>query len=184
MVINMVGNRIRELRTRRNMTQQELADLADIPRATLATMERDDANPGLAAVYKVALALESTIDDLLEKQHNRIEFIPRDEMRQMESGDGLYMATTISPLSSPELLQQIFTLKGNSTFPGKPHPPGSEEYLHILSGEVILQVAGEETHMREGDSAHFRGNIKHSYSNPGNSTARGIVTIITYPEIK
>ncbi len=183
MVINMVGNRIREIRTKRNMTQQELADLADIPRATLATMEKDDANPGLAAVYKIAVALESTIDDLLEKQQNRIETILRDDMRHMKSGDGLYMATTISPLSSPELLQQIFTLQANSTFPGKPHPPGSEEYLHILAGEVILQVAGEETILRQGDSAHFRGNIKHSYSNPGKDEARGLVTILTYPKM-
>jgi transcriptional regulator with XRE-family HTH domain len=184
MVTNMVGNRIRELRTRRNLTQQELADLADIPRATLATMEKDDANPSLAAVYRIAVALESTIDDLLEKQQNRIETIQRDEMRHMESGDGNYLATTISPLSRPELLQQIFTLQADSTFPGKPHPPGSEEYLYILEGEVILQAAGEETLLRRGDSAHFRGNIKHSYSNPGKVPTRGLVTILTYPEVK
>ncbi len=161
------------------MTQQELADLADIPRATLATIEKDDANPSLAAVYKISVALDSSIDDLLEQQQNRIKSIPRDAMRHIESGDGNYRATTISPLSSPEMLQQIFTLEAESIFPGKPHPPGSEEYLHILEGEVILQVADEETHLKPGDSAHFRGNIKHSYSNPGERAARGVVTILT-----
>ncbi len=184
MITNLVGNRIREIRAKRNMTQQQLADLADIPRATLATIEKDDSNPSLAAVYKIAIALDSTIDNLLEQQHNRIEVMRGEEMRQMESREGQYLATTISPASTPELLQQIFVLNGDSIFPGKPHPPGSEEYLHILSGELNLEVAGEEVRLCAGDTAHFRGNVKHNYHNPGPTEVRGIVTILTYPRIK
>lgn len=184
MITNLVGNRIREMRAKRNMTQQQLADLADIPRATLATIEKDDSNPSLAAVYKIAVALDSTIDNLLEQQRNRIEVIRGDEMRHMESREGQYQATTVSPSSSPELLQQIFVLNGNAVFPGKPHPPGSEEYLYILSGELILEVADEEVHLQQGDSAHFRGNVKHSYRNPGNQEVRGVVTIATFPEAR
>jgi transcriptional regulator with XRE-family HTH domain len=184
MITNLVGNRIREMRAKRNMTQQQLADLADIPRATLATIEKDDSNPSLAAVYKIAVALDATIDSLLEQQQNRIEIMRGEEMRQMESKEGQYQATTVSPVSSPELLQQVFVLEEKSLFPGKPHPPGSEEYLYILSGELILEVAGEEVHLQQGDSAHFRGNVKHSYRNPGNQPVRGVVTIATFPEAR
>jgi quercetin dioxygenase-like cupin family protein len=69
-------------------------------------------------------------------------------------------------------------------FPGKPHPPGSEEYLYILSGELILEVADEEVRLQQGDSAHFRGNVKHSYRNPGNREVRGVVTIATFPDAR
>jgi transcriptional regulator with XRE-family HTH domain len=184
MVTNLVGNRIRELRAKRKITQQQLAELADIPRATLATIEKDDSNPSLAAVHKIAVALDCTIDDLLETQQERVELIPREKMGTVESGKGQYQATTVSPVSCPELLQQVFTLSGESLVQGKPHPPGSEEYLHILEGEVILDVGGEKAHLRQGDSAHFRGNVKHSYQNPGKRNARGMVTILTYPEVR
>ncbi len=183
MITNLVGNRIRELRAKRKMTQQQLADRAEIPRATLATIEKDESNPSLAAVYKIAVALDSTIDELLETHHDRIEVIPREAMGRLESGDGRYRATTVSPQGSPSILQQIFQLDGESTYHGKPHPPGSEEYLHITLGEVILEIAGEKTKLREGDSAHFRGNIKHSYHNTTASQARGIVTIIEFPDV-
>jgi transcriptional regulator with XRE-family HTH domain len=183
MITNLVGNRIRELRAKRKLTQQQLADKAEIPRATLATIEKDESNPSLAAVYKIAVALDSSIDELLETQHDRVEVTQREAMGKVESGDGAYRATTISPQGSPSILQQLFQLDGESIYPGKPHPPGSEEYLHITQGEVVLEIAGEKTRLREGDSAHFRGNIKHSYHNTTKAQARGIVTILEFPDI-
>lgn len=181
MITNLVGNRIREIRARRKITQQQLADSANIPRATLATIEKDESNPSLGAVYKIAVALNCSIDDLLEKQHDRVEVIRNDQMGRVESGDGNYRATTVSPLGNPAYHQQAFTLAAESSYIGKPHPPGSEEYLHILEGEITLEVAGEQIPLRQGDSAHFRGNIHHSYHNLGSATARGMVTIIESP---
>ncbi|WP_275098221.1 XRE family transcriptional regulator [Sedimenticola hydrogenitrophicus] len=181
MITNLVGNRIREIRARRKITQQQLADSANIPRATLATIEKDESNPSLAAVYKIAVALNCSIDDLLEKQHDRVEVIRHENMGRVESGDGNYRATTVSPLGNPAYGQQAFTLAPASTYVGKPHPPGSEEYLYILDGELTLEVAGERIPLAQGDSAHFRGNINHSYHNTGHAAAKGIVTIIEFP---
>ncbi|WP_428607651.1 helix-turn-helix domain-containing protein [Sedimenticola sp.] len=183
MITNLVGNRIREIRARRKITQQQLADSANIPRATLATIEKDESNPSLAAVYKIAVALNCTIDDLLEKEHDRVEVIRYTNMGRVESGDGHYRATTVSPLGNPAYSQQTFSLDADATYLGKPHPPGSEEYLYILEGAVTLEVAGEQISLEKGDSAHFRGNINHSYHNPGNTTARGMVTIIESPDL-
>ena len=183
MLNNLVGNRIRELRAQRKLTQQQLSNLAEIPRATLATIEKDESNPSLAAVYKIAVALDCTIDELIETQHNRIEVVRKDKMVQSHSADGVYCATTLSPTNSGSFSQQRFTLKGHSIYQGKPHPPGSEEYLHILEGEVILEVAGNKAHLKAGDSAYFRGNINHSYSNPADPICIGMVTILEFPEV-
>ena len=183
MISNLVGNKIREIRAKRKMTQQQLADRAEIPRATLASMERDDSNPSLAAVYKVAVALDISIDDLLSVMDHRVALIKSDEMGQTTSGDGLYSAQTVSPTNNAHFHQQIFRLQPHSTYKGKPHPPGSEEYLHILQGEVILDAAGEEAHLQSGDSANFRSNIQHSYINPGDVETIGIVTILVFPEV-
>lgn len=183
MITNLVGNRIRELRAKRKMTQQQLADQADIPRATLATIEKDESNPSLAAVYKIAVALDCTIDHLLETHHDRVEVTLKEAMGKFESGDGCYRATTISPQGNPLLSQQLFELDPGATYHGKPHPPGSEEYLHIMQGEVVLEIANEDRTLQEGDSAHFRGNVKHNYHNRGKTQARGIVTILEFPEV-
>lgn len=183
MISNLVGNKIREIRATRKMTQQQLANRADIPRATLASMERDDSNPSLAAVYKIAVALDITIDALLAVKNQRVAVTRAREMSRSESGDAVYRATAISPASNAHFSQQLFQLDAHSIYHGKPHPPGSEEYLHILEGEVILDAAGEKVSLSAGDSACFRSNIQHSYRNPGKEKTVGIVTILIFPDL-
>ncbi len=178
MITNLAGTQIRAIRATRNLTQQQLADLAKIPRATLASVERDDGNPSLAVVFKIALALGTTVDELIIEEHQRVQTINKCDMPTTQSEDGTYHAIIVSPPDSKHLLQLIFTLDPESAYEGKPHPPGSEEYLHILNGEVIIEVAGENMHLKKGDSARFGGNVHHIYRNPTKSAVMGLVTIL------
>lgn len=177
-ISNLVGTRIRAIRSKRNLTQQQLADLADIPRATLATVEKDDANPSLAVVHKIATALNMAIDDLIVEDFQRVQVTRKEKMPQMESANSHYKTTILSPPNNHHFLQQRFTLAPQATHEGKPHPPGSEEYLVILKGEIIIEVAEETVHLSEGDSARFGGNIHHQYVNPTHSDAIGLITIL------
>ncbi|MBF0185725.1 MAG: helix-turn-helix transcriptional regulator [Magnetococcales bacterium] len=178
MITNLVGTRIRAIRGQRKKTQQQLADLAGIPRATLASVERDDANPSLAVVFKIATALGMTIDELVESEQRRIQHVTAGEMRRSSSGDGVYQAVTISPPGAFHFSQLTFRLSGQGSYPGVPHPPGSEEYLHVLEGEVELEVAGEHLLVKKGETAAFRGNVRHSYRNPGPQESWAMVTIL------
>ena len=61
---HLAGN-LRHLRKAAGLTQQKLADLAGLPRATLASMEHGGANPGLDGVLAVAAALGVSLDELV-----------------------------------------------------------------------------------------------------------------------
>lgn len=178
MISNLVGTRIRAIRGQRKKTQQQLADMAGIPRATLATVERDDANPSLAVVFKIATALGVTMDELVESEHRRIQHIPVEGMRRVVSGDGAYQAVTVSPSGMFHFTQLVFQLRSQGVYPGVPHPPGSEECLHVLQGEVELEVAGERLLLQCGETAVFHGNVRHTYRNPGQGESRAVVTIL------
>ncbi len=178
LITNLVGTRIRAIRGERNLTQHQLSSLANVSRATLATIEKDDANPSLSVVHKIASALKVSIDELIVENHQRIKFLKQQDMRKIESNDSIYHSIEISAANNHHFLQNIFSIKANSCYKGKPHPPGSEEYLHILEGEIILEAGGEKTHLFAGDSASFGGNIHHSYCNPTATKSLGIVTII------
>ncbi|MEO5347904.1 MAG: XRE family transcriptional regulator [Magnetococcus sp. YQC-9] len=179
MITNLVGTRIRSIRRQRKLTQQQLANLAGIPRATLATVEKDDANPSLGVVFKIACALEMTLDQLVDASRRFIRVLPGGEMRRVESGEGLYQAVMVSPPNILHLTQWSFTLKPGGGYAGKPHLPGSEEYLYVMEGEVDLEVGGERARVRAGETACFHGNAQHFYRNPSDRvTTRGVMTIL------
>jgi putative transcriptional regulator len=57
-----IRNQIRELRTQREMTQQDLADKVGVTRQTIIAMEQDKYSPSLETAFKVALALGVTLE--------------------------------------------------------------------------------------------------------------------------
>lgn len=59
-------NRIKELRAKLNITQEELANLAEVRRETIVFLEQGKYNPSLNLAFKVAKALESNIEGVFE----------------------------------------------------------------------------------------------------------------------
>jgi quercetin dioxygenase-like cupin family protein len=62
--------------------------------------------------------------------------------------------------------------------PGIPHTPGTREYLTCESGEIVLAAAGEKWHLHAGDVVAFRGDQRHSYSNPAAKVAVGYSVVV------
>ncbi|WP_407354976.1 helix-turn-helix transcriptional regulator [Methanolobus sp. WCC5] len=56
--------RIKELRARHELTQEELANKVGVRRETIGFLEKGKYNPSLKLAYKVANTLETTIDEL------------------------------------------------------------------------------------------------------------------------
>jgi putative transcriptional regulator len=57
-------NRIRELRTEKGMTQEQLAKIVGVRRETIVFLEQGKYNPSLLLAHNVARALSSTIDKI------------------------------------------------------------------------------------------------------------------------
>lgn len=56
--------RIKEYRTRHNLTQQALADKVGVRRETIIFLEQGKYNPSLKLAHSVARALQTTIEEL------------------------------------------------------------------------------------------------------------------------
>jgi len=57
-------NKIKELRAKLNITQEELAGRAGVRRETIVFLEQGKYNPSLKLAHDVAVALKTTIDKL------------------------------------------------------------------------------------------------------------------------
>ena len=61
---NHMTNRIKELRQKYGLTQEELAARVKVRRETIIFLEQGKYNPSLRLAYDVAKALKTTVDDL------------------------------------------------------------------------------------------------------------------------
>lgn len=65
-LLKKFGERVRELRRRKGLSQEEFAALAEMDRSYMGAIERGEQNPSLWVIARIADALGVTIPDLLD----------------------------------------------------------------------------------------------------------------------
>lgn len=167
---------IRLLREARGQTQQRMAKLAGIPRATWGHLETGSANPTLAVLDKVATSLQVPIEELTAPPRSTGRLYPRAALRSRRQGDGTVRQLLPDPI--PGMLIDRMEIAPGGRIPGVPHMPGTREYFTCESGSVTLAVGGEQWRLAPGDVLTFRGDQRHSYTNPGREAAVGYSVVL------
>jgi len=179
---NPVSESIRKLRAQHDLTQRELAKMSGIPRATLANMETNIANPSIMAVVKVASALGVTVESLIQNtSHNYATVVPRENMQVTRLNNGKFISTLLSPLNAPYIHMSEVTILPDCNTRGKPHPKGSQEFFYCLEGTVHLDIQGDEVEVAAGELLYFPGNLPHDYINRGRKPVHA-VSVVTIPK--
>jgi transcriptional regulator with XRE-family HTH domain len=65
LVVVKIGDRLRDLRVRRALTQEELANKADVGTNTVARLERNETEPHMSTLRKLARALNVDPSELI-----------------------------------------------------------------------------------------------------------------------
>jgi transcriptional regulator with XRE-family HTH domain len=167
---------VRLLREARGFTQEQMARLAGVPRATWGHIESGAANPTLSVLDKVAAALQVPIEELTSTPRAVGRLYTRDALRSRRQGDG--EVRQLLPDSIPGMVIERMSIPAQGRITGVPHMPGTREYLTCEAGEIQLAVAGEQWRLRPGDVVTFRGDQRHSYSNPGSREAVGYSVVV------
>ena len=63
--------KVRELRTRAGMTQQQLADLVHVSARTVISIEKGQYSPSLMLAYRLSLALGVSLEELCCLEENK-----------------------------------------------------------------------------------------------------------------
>lgn len=81
------GERIRTLRTEKNLTLPALAERAGLSKGLISKLENDeDSNPSLSTLFKIAEALEITVADILETEQAQLTRIIPEEQPFWQKG--------------------------------------------------------------------------------------------------
>lgn len=65
-ILKKFGQRVKELRTERNLTQQQLADISGLHKNYIGMIERGERNPSLVNIYILAKSIEISISELMK----------------------------------------------------------------------------------------------------------------------
>jgi transcriptional regulator with XRE-family HTH domain len=175
-----LGRNIQALREARGQTQQQIAKLAAVPRATWANLESGAANPTLAVLVKAAQALQVRLEELIEPPRRIGRLYKAAALPSRTRG-----AITIRKLL-PETIAGLeierMDLPTGSSMAGVPHTTGTREYLTCERGRIELGAGGASWTLEPGDVVVFRGDQKHGYRNAG-ATAAVAYSVVAFAPV-
>jgi transcriptional regulator with XRE-family HTH domain len=175
-VASRLAANVAQLREARGLTQQQMARLAGVPRATWAHLESGHANPTLAVLNRAASALQVTIEELIRAPRSAVKHYPASMLPSRTRGAVAIRKLLPDPIPGMEI--DRMELPPAARMNGVPHVTGTTEYLTCERGEIQLVASGESWILAAGDVVVFRGDQRHSYANPTDKTAVGYSVVV------
>jgi transcriptional regulator with XRE-family HTH domain len=179
-----VGDTLAALRLAQALSLDELSRKAGVSKSMLSQIERAQANPTVAVVWRLANALGVPIAELLggapaAPATAAITLVPTQATPSLRSPDGLCELRILGPV---ELAGQFewyeLKLQVGGALDSQPHEPGTREHLTVTIGSMELQVNDASQKLKVNETARYPADCNHRIRNTGKSVASGWLVVI------
>ncbi|WP_418876680.1 helix-turn-helix domain-containing protein [[Clostridium] scindens] len=175
-----IGPKLRELRIAKNLTQEELADRAELSKGFISQLERDLTSPSIATLVDILQCLGTTINEFFSEDPEEQVVFHYEDYFEKEDTELLNKTEWIIPNAQKNMMEPIrLTLKpGGSTYRNVPHE--GEEFGYVLKGTVKIHIGKKVYTAKKGESFYFTPHSEHYIEAP-NSTGATIIWVSTPP---
>ena len=156
-----IGNRLKDLRVLKCLTQEELADRAELSKGFISQVERNLTSPSIATLMDILQCLGLTIGEFFnEEPEEQIVFGHQDYFEKVDNELNNTIKWII-PNAQKHIMEPILlTLQAaGSTYPDNPHE--GEEFGYVLSGSISIHLGNRIYRAKKGESFYFIQDKKH-----------------------
>lgn len=174
--IEILGGKIRALRTEKKITLKKLADRIQVTPSLISQIERGLANPSISSLKAIADFLDVSIAELLDGEANNDRIlspiIKAGAHKVMITGDGTYHRLLNPGKMENEVILVEFP-PGSST--GKmAYEHSGFECGYIIEGELTIELEENTYELQCGDSIVFDSRNRHKIMNLKDNSAKAI----------
>lgn len=156
-----IGNKLKALRVTKGLTQEELADRAELSKGFISQLERDLTSPSIATLVDILQCLGTNLKDFFnDDEEEQIVFKQEDYFEKIDEELGNTIEWIIPNAQKNEMEPIRLTLKPEgSTYPDLPHE--GEEFGYVLSGSIQIQIGNKLYKAKKGEAFYFTPSGKH-----------------------
>lgn len=167
-----IGKTIRRLRLQAGLTQEELANRADLTKGFISQVENDSTSPSIATLTDIVSALGVSLCDFFRNDQEPAKVVYTDA-DWVVSGDseGGYELVFLVPRAHLNSMEPVMISlePGASTMPDAGHE--GEEFGYVLSGQVEVKIGAAAHKARKGECFRYLADTEHRIVNTGKRRA-------------
>ncbi|MCL2798523.1 MAG: XRE family transcriptional regulator [Firmicutes bacterium] len=165
-----IGIKIKELRLKNQLTQEELASRCELTKGYISQLENDLTSPSIATLLDILQSLGSSAAEFfVEDGDEQLVFSASD---MFEKGNGGSLIRWLVPSAQKNAMEPILTELDPGVQTEKDLPHDGEEFGYVIDGEITLTVGKRTARACAGDTFYFRAAKSHFIRNTGKARAK------------
>ncbi len=167
-----LGAKIREMRQRINLTQEELADRCELTKGYISQLENDLTSPSIATLVDLLNALGSNLSDFFhEESEQKVVFTEAEYIEKQSEG---MIFDWLIPNAQKNMMEPVLVELSPGAETNADFPHEGEEFGYVLEGRIEIVCAGRRHAAKKGESFYFTADKEHSIINKGKGKAKFI----------
>ena len=166
-----IGEKIKRLRTEKQLTQEELANRCELSKGYISQLENDLTSPSIATLVDILEILGSNLRDFFADEVIEKVTFKKDDMFETDDEELGYNFKWLVPNSQKyEMEPVLVTLSPGGRYKEeKPHE--GEEFGYVLKGSIYLCLGDKKFKVKKGESFYYKATNKHYVMNEGKTMA-------------
>ena len=178
-----VGDTLAALRQSANLSLDALSRKAGVSKSMLSQIERGQANPTVAVVWRLANALGVSMGDLLGNappaRAATIEVLGAHAAPAIRSPDGLCELRILGPIGLAGHFEwYALTIQGGGLLESQAHEAGTQEHLSVMSGALEVRSDTLVQRVKPGETARYAADQPHHIRNGGKVVANAWLVVV------
>jgi transcriptional regulator with XRE-family HTH domain/predicted Fe-Mo cluster-binding NifX family protein len=176
----LVGNNLRELRTRKGLSLRSLAELSGLNVNTLSLIENGKSSPSVSTLQQLSLALGAPITSFFEtgQVEKQVVFTPA-QQRPLAAFGSTQMQNLGKDLRGKPVQPFVVKLNPGMGSGDRLIVHTGHEFVFCLEGKIQYRIDQETFTLNPGDSILFEAHLPHCWENKGDGLAQ--ILLILFP---
>lgn len=173
-----IGNRIKNLRIQKNLTQEELGERTDLSKGYISQLERDLSSPSLETFFDILEVLGCSPQDFFDEgQKEQRVVYTKEEMTSFEDEEKGYEIQWLVPESNENEMEPILlSFKEKGEF--KEFAPSlAETFAFVTSGAVCVEIGLKRYYAKKGETIYFHATENHQIKNDFDGESQLLVVV-------
>jgi transcriptional regulator with XRE-family HTH domain len=178
-----IGPKIRGLRSKKLLSLVQLGEHTGLSASLLSKIERGQLVPTLPTLLRIAqvfgVGLEHFFVDASERpmvavvrKKDRLRLPNRPD----EESPAYFFESLDFPVTDRKMEAYYAEFKAHAK-PMQPHQHAGAEIIYVVTGQLVVNIDGEDTMLGQGDSIYFDSSFPHSYRQHGRAVCSAVVVV-------
>ena len=178
-----IGPKIKALRLKKNLGLVQLGEHTGMSSGMLSKIERGQLFPTLPTLLKIAMVFGVGLEHFFVDSKDRptLAVVRKKDRLRLPDRPGaenpsFFFESLDFPVSDRKMDAYYAEFEPHAAAT-EPHKHSGAEIIYVVSGQLIVNVGGEDTLLAGGDSMYFDCAFPHSYRRQGRATCSAIVVV-------